>query len=106
MQLSPMNAQYLAEVGEWYKGHRDWANAYTFFERASTASEFSPDSEKGFEKRRGLRGMGFALSEQGKFDEAEALYRQCLKIDPNDAGAKGELQYIAQQRARLKPKVS
>ena len=96
-----MDAQYQAELGEWYKSRKDWARAYAAFEQASTAAEFSPEEAKSFEKRRALRGMGFALSEQGKFDEAEKLFRQCLKLDPNDAGAKQELEYIREQREKL-----
>lgn len=42
--------------------------------------------------------MGYALSEMGRLDEAEANYRECLKIDPKDKGAMNELLYIAQQR--------
>ena len=101
--LSPMNAQYLAELAEWHKSHKDWAKTYELFERASTAAELAtPDDAKSFEKRRALRGMGFALIEQGKLDEAEKLYRQCLKLDPNDAGAKGELAYIGELRAKVR----
>jgi Flp pilus assembly protein TadD len=44
--------------------------------------------------------MGFVRSEQRRFDEAERLFRECLELDPDDAKAKSELNYIAQQRAR------
>lgn len=100
--LSPMNAQFVAELGEWYKNHKDWAAAYASFERASSAAEFSPDPVKSAEKRRALRGMGFALTEQGHLDEAEKLYRECLKIESNDTNARQELDYIQAQRARKK----
>lgn len=101
--LSPMDAQFLAELGEWYKTRKDWPNAYARFEQASAAAEFSPADSKSREKRRALRGMGYALSEQGRLDEAEALYRQCLQIDPTDPGAKSELEYIREQRLKAKP---
>jgi tetratricopeptide (TPR) repeat protein len=98
--MSPMNAQFLGELGEWYKNRRDWPQAYALFERARAAAEFSPADMKDHDQRRGMRGMGFVLIEQGRLDEAEALFRKCLEIDPDDAGAKQELEYIAEQRAK------
>ncbi|HEY0413950.1 MAG TPA: tetratricopeptide repeat protein [Allosphingosinicella sp.] len=107
LALSPLNAQFLGELGEWHKGKRDWAKAYDLFKRATDASALMPDAEsQKFHKRRGMRGMGFVLIERGKLDEAEALFRQCLEIDPNDAGAKSELQYIQEQRAKATPRTT
>lgn len=94
IELSPMNAQYLAERGEWHKSQRDWTSAYGDFEAASTAAEFSPDDLKSFEKRRALRGMAYVRVEQGQLKEAEKLLRQCLNIDPSDEHAKQEIEYI------------
>jgi tetratricopeptide (TPR) repeat protein len=42
-----------------------------------------------------LRGQGYALTELGRLDEAEAVYRQSLKIDPDHGHAEHELTYIA-----------
>ena len=44
--------------------------------------------------------MAFVRSEQGRFDDAEKLIRECLRLNPDDAKAKSELDYIAKQRAR------
>ncbi len=46
-----------------------------------------------------LRCQGYALVEEHRLDDAEARYRDALAVDPNDAKAKGERTYIAQQRA-------
>jgi len=99
--LSPSNAQFLAELGEWHKSRRRWDAAFAHFERAADASAFSPEAAKAFDKGRALRGMGFVLIELGKFDEAERRFHEALELNPNDAGAKGELDYIATQRGRL-----
>lgn len=96
--LAPMNAQFLGERAEWYKTRHDWDRAYAEFETASKASQFSPDAAKSFDQRRAWRGMAYVRIEQGKLDEAEALLRQCLQLDPNDDKAKTELQYIASLR--------
>jgi tetratricopeptide (TPR) repeat protein len=99
--MAPHNAYYLGELAEGYKAARDWDKAFAIFERAAEAArEFSPEDSKTFELTRALRGMGFVRSEQGRFDEAEKLFRECLKLNPDDAKAKSELEYIAQQRAR------
>jgi tetratricopeptide (TPR) repeat protein len=89
-----MNAQFLAERAEWFKSRKDWPNAFADFLSASTAADFSPDEAKSSEKRRALRGMAFVRTEQRRLKEAEKLLNECLKIDPSDANAKRELDYI------------
>jgi tetratricopeptide (TPR) repeat protein len=92
--LSPMNAQFLAERGEWFKNRKEWSSAFADFEAASTAAEFSPDDVKKSEKARALRGMGFVRIEQGELKEAEKLFRQSLKLQPGNSSALSELEYI------------
>jgi tetratricopeptide (TPR) repeat protein len=104
--MAPMNAQYLAELGEWHKGHREWDRAYQLFEQAEDAAAMSRPEVRNDHQRRALRGMGYVLIEQGKLDEAEKLFRKCLELDPNDQRAKTELEYIRQQRQRLKERSS
>jgi tetratricopeptide (TPR) repeat protein len=92
--LAPMNAQFLAERAEWHKNRKDWSNAYADFESASTASEFSPDGTKKFEKGRALRGMAFVRIGRGEWKEAERLLKQALKLNRNDIKAREELEYV------------
>jgi tetratricopeptide (TPR) repeat protein len=101
VELSPFNAQFLGELGEWHKARHEWPQAYELFQRGEAVANMMPseDSQKYF-LRRALRGQGYVLIEQGKLDQAEALFRRCLQIDPDDAGAKNELNYIAQQRQK------
>lgn len=94
IELAPMNAQFLSERGEWHKNRRDWAKAYADFESASTAAEFSPDDIKKSHKARALRGMGFVKIEQRDLKSAEKLFKQSLKLEPNNANARSELDYI------------
>ncbi|TMJ16597.1 MAG: tetratricopeptide repeat protein [Alphaproteobacteria bacterium] len=102
LALSPMNSHYLGELAEWHKNNKDFPAALDMFARALDAAEFSPDEAKVFDGTRALRGMAFILIEQGKLDEAEKRLNEALKMDPNDAKAKGELQYIADRRAQLR----
>jgi len=101
VEMSPFNAQFLGELAEWHKSRRQWSQAYELFARAEAVANLMPDegSQKFFLSR-ALRGQGFVRIEQGKLDEAEALFRRCLQIDPNDAGARSELEYIAQERRK------
>jgi tetratricopeptide (TPR) repeat protein len=96
--MAPMNSHYLGERAEWYKSRKDWPNAYAEFERAAGAADLSPDDMKSFDKRRAWRGMAYVRIEQGKLAEAETLLRRCLALDPNDANAQHELDYIKSVR--------
>lgn len=49
------------------------------------------------------RGKGFALTEMGQLDEAEAAYKASLKLEPGNKIAKGELAYIAGLKAGKGP---
>ena len=98
--LAPFHAHFYAELGQSYRLTRDWPK---MLELCTTAAGFADLADKdrvGYEKGLAWRCMGYALIEQGKFDEAEKLYRQCLEVDPNDAKAKNELEYISEQRAK------
>jgi hypothetical protein len=46
-----------------------------------------------------LRGEGYALVELNRLDEAEAAYKESLKVDPNHGFALKELQFINSVRA-------
>lgn len=98
--MAPNNAHFLGELAEWYKNRRDWDMALPLFKRAEAAAEFSPKEDETFDRTRAMRGQAFILVEQGKLDEAEALYRKCLKLDPKDDRARQELEYIAEQRRK------
>lgn len=98
LALAPMNAQMLAERGEWHKSRRDWDNALTDFEAAQSAAELSPDRTKITEQGRALRGIAFVKVEQSDFKGAEKWIKQAIKLNPADAKARAELEFI---RSRL-----
>lgn len=49
------------------------------------------------------RERGYALTELGRLDDAEAAYNKSLKDDPGNATAQRELAYIAQLKTGAKP---
>lgn len=100
LAMAPLNAQYLNESAEFQKHDKDFTGALATFRSAADAAEFAPDNRKDAERRRAWRGMAYVYVEQGKLDEAEALYRKCLAADPSDKSAAAELSYVAQQRLK------
>ena len=59
------------------------------------ADGVSPDKDRA----RVLRARGYVRTEANRLEAAEADYRESLKLEPNHAGAKAELAYIAKMRA-------
>jgi Flp pilus assembly protein TadD len=99
LALSPSNPQFLAELGATHVPDKQWdAMLETYIAAEEAVAVGSPDDLRTADLARALRGQGYALSELGRLDEAEALYRRCLQLDPNDEKAKGELEYIASRR--------
>ncbi|QBM75346.1 tetratricopeptide repeat protein [Sphingomonas sp. AAP5] len=98
--LAPMHAHFLTELGQTYRPDRNWPKMLDLCTRAAGLADLAPPDAVASEHGFAWRCMGYALTEQGKYDESEALYRKCLELDPNDAKAKSELSYIADQRRK------
>ncbi|MDH5181756.1 MAG: tetratricopeptide repeat protein [Gammaproteobacteria bacterium] len=103
VDMSPMNAQFLSELGHIHQLKKDWQQTLAIFTKAeSAARDFSPDNTRPHDLGRAKRGIGFTLIELGQLDKAEAKFRECLKINPNDKSAQSELLYIEQLRSKGK----
>ncbi|MEO5688350.1 MAG: tetratricopeptide repeat protein [Burkholderiaceae bacterium] len=101
LALAPNYPHYLSEMAELYSMHHDWAGALKYYTRArEDAPVYSPEGKANFELGRALRGIGYVDVELGNLDEAEAMYRRCLEIDPKDQKARGELGYVLNLKAR------
>lgn len=98
--MAPYHAHFLNELGYLHQTARRWPEALDAYAKAEGAAGMAPDSEKTSEQARAMRGTGFVLIEQEKWDEAEAAFKKCLKLDPNDAKAKSELQYIKENKPK------
>lgn len=93
--LSPMNSQYLSELGYTYQAMKDCDRSIEMYVQAASMAELaSDDATKTTDLTRAWRGQGYCLVEQGKLEEAEAVYRKSLELDPKDEKSKGELNYI------------
>jgi tetratricopeptide (TPR) repeat protein len=93
--LSPMNSQYLSELAYTYQALKDCDKSIATYEQAASMAELaSDDTTKTTDLTRAWRGQGYCLVEQGKLEEAEAMYQKSLALDPKDDKSKGELNYI------------
>jgi Tfp pilus assembly protein PilF len=96
-----MSSQYQSELAYTYQVQKDCDRSIETYRQAASVAELGSSEEtKSDDLARAWRGEGYCLVEQGKLDEAEALYRQCLDANPNDRKAQGELQYVESLRKK------
>ena len=87
------------ELGSVYQTEKNWAAAMDAYQHGEDAANFLDDGAVKNEKLgRALRGKAFVLTELGRLDESEALYKRCLSINTDDDMAKHELDFIAHLR--------
>ena len=99
VKMAPTRAHYLNEYAELFKSRREWQRSYDLFARAAEVAKSGPDSTDKSVEARALRGMGFTKIELGELDEAEQLFKRSLSLQPNNAGALSELEYIARKKS-------
>jgi tetratricopeptide (TPR) repeat protein len=97
---APQNSRYLNELGYVFQQKKQWQQSADMYRRSDAAAGLSPENED-MERCVALRGIGYDLVELSKFDEAEASYRKCLAIAPDDAKSLKEINYIREQRKNL-----
>lgn len=99
LSLAPMNAQSMIELAFSYSHVHKTADALELCQSAEAMSAFSPDDLQTTEKARALRCEGFNLTDLHRYNEAIGKYQAALKLNPDDAISKRELEYIKQQEA-------
>ncbi len=101
LALAPKNPHYLSEMAALHTRRHEFNEALALYHQAlDLAPTFSAEGRANAEQGVALRGIGYVLVELGNLDEAEAAYRRCLEIDPDDRKAQGELEYIQGVRER------
>jgi Flp pilus assembly protein TadD len=98
-ELAPTDAHFANEYAELFKSRREWQRSYDLFAHAWEIVDKSTSGDDAGIAARALRGMGYTKIEMGQLGEAERLFRQSLEYDPANAGAKSELDFIAQKQA-------
>lgn len=99
LALAPDDAQYQVELAYAYQQKRDWKQSLPLFQSAQDYADITA-SDPTEMKCKALRGQGYDLVELHRLDEAEAAYRACLKLKPNEPKSLGELEYIRQVRKK------
>lgn len=79
----------LNQVGRQQEGLASYERAWDLVERYPTND---------YARALVLRGLGYTWIELRDLDRAEAFYRQSLEVEPGNALARRELEYIRQQR--------
>ncbi|MCL2162270.1 MAG: tetratricopeptide repeat protein [Betaproteobacteria bacterium] len=102
LELSPMNAQFLIELGQLYTINKQFDPAMTVYKQAEEAAGFAHEQQKNILIGHALRSQGYILIEQNKLEEAVKIYGKALELDPNDGRAKNQLRYIEQLRKKQK----
>jgi tetratricopeptide (TPR) repeat protein len=94
VELDPNNGRYLADLGFILLFHKgtDEAEFRIKIEEAETAFRKSIDLLP--DHRRTWNGLAAVLTERGNFYEAQSIFQESLRIDPNDASARSGLQII------------
>jgi tetratricopeptide (TPR) repeat protein len=88
----------VSEKGAALNALKRWPEAIVTFDAGLAIKDMEP-------AKRALlyRGRGFALTESGRLDDAEASYWESLKLEPGNTHAINELQYIGRLRAGKPP---
>lgn len=101
LELSPMCAEYWSELGFVFQRLADCDRSIEVYARAESMAELASEEEhRSHDIARAIRGQGCRLIEQRKWDEAEAMYKRALELDPQDRLAMSQLEYIRATRPK------
>jgi Flp pilus assembly protein TadD len=107
IELSPLYPPPWIELGALYQQEKDWSATLDAYQHAEDGAAFMAEgAAKTATLTRAWRGRGFVLTEQGKLDESEALYKKCLALDADDGASRRELEYIQSLRDKAKSAVT
>lgn len=95
LALEPEAAMLIIESARAYAGLNQYQTAIEWYRRVRTIGPFVSAQHVAFS----LRGEGVQLIDLGELDQAEALFRESLALDPESPVAQNELRYIARLRA-------
>ena len=98
--MRPGHWQYAIELVFAYQATKDWPAMLDAATHAARAARDSDGPNRIPFLCKGWHGMAYALVELGRWDEADTTLRKCLALDPDNAKAKSELEYIGKARPK------
>ncbi|WP_250625977.1 tetratricopeptide repeat protein [Pinirhizobacter soli] len=103
LALSPMDGQYKNELAYLIMRRGELSKSLALYKEAEEYAEMTSPYPVEV-KCVALRGQGYDLVELHRLDEAEAAYKKCMALIPDEPKSKGELGYIAEQRKKAASK--
>jgi tetratricopeptide (TPR) repeat protein len=103
LALSPMDSQYKNELAYLITVHGRASESLALYKEAEEYAEMTSQHPVEM-KCAALRGQGYDLVELHRLDEAEAAYKKCMALVPDEPKSKAELGYIAEQRKKAASK--
>lgn len=97
--FAPKHSRYLNELAYVFLKKKEWQRSIDAYTNAEAAASFTP-GRRDYERCVSFRGIGYDLVELGRLDDAEAAYRKCLAIIPDEPKSLGEIEYIKEQRKK------
>jgi tetratricopeptide (TPR) repeat protein len=97
--FAPKHARYLNELAYVLLKKKEWQHSIETYASAEAAAAFTPE-RRDYERCVSFRGIGYDLVELGRLDDAEAAYRKCLAITPDEPKSLREIEYIKEQRKK------
>jgi len=103
LALSPLDSQYKNELAYLIMRRGEISESLALYQEAETYAEMTSPYPVDI-KCAALRGQGYDLVELHRLDEAEAAYKKCMALVPDEPKSKAELGYIAEQRKKAASK--
>jgi tetratricopeptide (TPR) repeat protein len=98
--LSPAYPPVWLEMGSIFQEQKDWEKSFRAYKTAENYAGAIEDKTKQAQSlASALRGQAVAMIELGRLDDAETLYKRCLKMDPGDTAATDGLAQVQARRA-------
>lgn len=98
--MRPGHRQYWAELTFAYQATKDWPAMLDAGNRAAILAAEADGPDRATWLCKAWHSMAYALVELGRWDDATASLNKCLALDPDNAKAKSELDYIAHSRPK------
>jgi tetratricopeptide (TPR) repeat protein len=101
LTLSPFNSEYLKEAGFIQQAQKQWQASLESFKTAEQYLYLLEPEEKRLAIQQSVRrSLGVSLIELNQLDEAIQYFNKVLKVDPSDAKARNELNYIEELKKK------